>query len=252
MTIDDDVFDRQKRVSGWNQDAVSQARVLVVGAGALGNETVKLLLQMGVNQITIVDHDSVVAANLNRCVFFTQKHAESSALKADVLAREGLKINPSAKITPVVKMIELVDEAFFKNFDFAFGCLDNLAARMHLNAQTYSVIPLIDGGTSAFRGTVQVVKSPSACLECSFSKRDYKLLWKKYSCVGEVLDFIDPKMPALATTTSVIAAMQANEFLKLLFGAGDSLAGKKVFYDGLRNSFTVSEVPKRKGCAVHG
>ncbi|MFH0922447.1 MAG: ThiF family adenylyltransferase, partial [Candidatus Micrarchaeota archaeon] len=143
------------------------------------------------------------------------------------------------------------DESFFKNFDYAFGCLDNLAARMHLNAQTYSVLPLIDGGTSAFRGSVQVVKSPSSCLECSFASRDYKLLWKKYSCVGEVLDFVDPKMPALATTTSIVAAMQANEFLKLLFETGDSLAGRKLFYDGLRNTFTTSEIQKRKTCPVH-
>ena len=251
MSIDDDVFDRQKRVSGWNQDAVSNARVLMVGAGALGNETLKLLLQMGVNKITIVDHDTVVAANLNRCVFFSQKDADEKALKAEVLAREGKRLNAHAEITALTKMIELVDESFFKNFDFAFGCLDNLAARMHLNAQTYGIVPLIDGGTSAFRGSVQVVKSPSACLECSFAARDYKLLWKKYSCVGEVLDFIDPKMPALATTTSIVSAMQVNEFLKLLFETGDSLAGRKLFYDGLRNTFTTSEIQKRKTCPVH-
>jgi molybdopterin/thiamine biosynthesis adenylyltransferase len=251
MNVDEDVFDRQKRVGGWKQDAVSNSRVLIVGAGALGNEVLKLLLQMGVNKITIVDHDNVVTANLNRCVFFSQKDADEKALKAEVLAREGKRLNASAEIATVTKMVELVDESFFKNFDFAFGCLDNLAARMHLNAQCYNIVPLIDGGTSAFRGSVQVVKAPSACLECSYAERDYKLLWKKYSCVGEVLDFIDPKMPALATTTSIVAAMQANEFLKLLFETGDSLVGRKLFYDGLRNSFTTSEISKRKTCPAH-
>jgi len=253
MGVDEDVFDRQKRVAGWNQDKVSKARILVVGAGALGNEVVKLLLQMGVNEIAIVDHDNVVAANLNRCVFFTQKDADEKALKAEVLARESTKINSNARITPVTKMIEFVEEGFFKNFDFAFGCLDNLAARMHLNAQCYGTLPLIDGGTTGFNGKVQCVLKPSSCIECGLTKRDYKLLWQKYSCVGEVLDFVDPKMPALATTTSIIAGLQANEFVKFAHERlEETLAGRYLFFNGLKNEYRLFEVPKRRTCPVHG
>ncbi|HIH19836.1 TPA: ThiF family adenylyltransferase, partial [Candidatus Micrarchaeota archaeon] len=130
MGIDDDVYDRQKRISGWQQEKVSKARILIVGGGALGNEVLKLLLQLGAQDITVVDHDNVVKANLNRCIFFTEKDAEEKALKAEVLAREAKRISPNANVKPLTKMIELVDEAFFKNFDFALGCLDNLAARV--------------------------------------------------------------------------------------------------------------------------
>ncbi len=252
MGVDDDVFDRQKRIQGWNQEKISNARILVVGAGALGNEVVKLLLQLGANDITIVDHDNIVKANLNRCIFFNEKDAEEKSLKAEVLAREAKKINPHAEVKPVTKMIEVVEEGFFGKFDVAFGCLDNLAARIHLNAQTYGKTPFIDGGINGFNGRIQTIHSPSPCLECGFGKADYKILWKKYSCVGEVLDFLDPKMPAVSTAAAITAAIQVNEFLKIAHGVGETLEGKFLFYNGLKNEFKILGLEKKKGCAVHG
>ncbi len=278
--IDSDVFDRQKRVNGWNQELVSNARVLVVGAGALGNEVVKNLAQLGVGKITIVDYDVVVPANLNRCVYFSSQDAEQKALKAQVLAASASVQFPGVKTDAVLKKVEELPSDFFGKHDFAFGCLDNLGARLHLNANCYGAIPLIDGGTTGFMGKVQVVRSPSSCVECAMSKRDYDLLWKKYSCTGELLDFLDPKMPALPTTTGIVAAIQANEFLKLLLnaeglnekekpggtggpggvGEGGSeekevvesgLVGRYLFFNGLKNSAEVFEVAKRKDCPVH-
>jgi ubiquitin-activating enzyme E1 C len=147
-----------------------------------------------------------------------------------------------------------LDESFFDGFDCAFACLDNLNARLHLNAHAYGKIPVIDGGTTGFLGKVQVVFGQSSCIECSMSKKDYNLLWEKYSCVGEVLDFLDPKMPALSTTNSIVAAIQVNEFLKLRMESlkpGKNLVGKYLQYDGRLNRFEIFEIEKRKDCPVH-
>ena len=248
MRADDDRFDRQKRINGWDQDAVSKARCLVVGAGALGNELIKLLVQKGVRDLTLVDYDSIIEANLNRCVFFNS--SDVGKLKAEVLAEKARVMDENARIKAVVKRLEFLDDWFYDRFDYAFSGLDNQAARLHLNAYCYGRVPLIDGGTTGFHGKVQIVRSPSSCLECTMSKADYKKMWKKYSCVGEVLDFLDPKMPALATTTSIIAAMQANEFVKMVHGR-DCLEGKYVFFDGLKQETIVYDVPKRANCPVH-
>ena len=248
MRIDEDRFDRQKRINGWSQPSVSKSKCLVVGAGALGNEVIKLLVQMGVRDLTLVDYDSIVEANLNRCVFFNS--SDIGKLKAEVLAEKAKVMDENARVNTVIKRLEFLDESFYDRFDCAFSCLDNQAARLHLNAYCYGRVPLVDGGTAGFNGKVQVVRSPSACLECAMSKQDYKRMWKKYSCVGEVLDFLDPKMPALATTTSIIAAMQANEFVKMVHGR-DCLEGKYVFFDGLKQETSVYEIRKRNNCPVH-
>ncbi len=260
--IDADVFDRQKRVKGWDQKAVSSANVLVVGAGALGNEVVKNLVQIGVGKISVVDYDAIVHANLNRCVFFSKKNAERKDYKAGVLAERAGLLADGTQITPVFKKIEALPAEFYKQFDFAFGCLDNLGARLHLNANCYGVLPLIDGGTSGFMGKVQAVFAPSSCVECGMSKRDYDILWKKYSCTGDALDFLDPKMPALPTTTSAVAAIQVNEFLKMRLNADElnesdgaaaesGLVGRYLFFNGLKSTVQVFEVAKRSDCPVH-
>lgn len=254
MDIDQDAFDRQKRISNWEQGPITNSNILVVGAGALGNEVVKSLCQLGVGKITLVDYDIVMKANLNRCIFFTAEDAEEKRLKAEVISERAQRQYPQTRISHIINKVEDLKEEFYPGFNIAFSCLDNLNARLHLNAQAYGKMPLIDGGTSGFIGKVQVVKAPSSCFECAMSKRDYDLLWQKYSCVGEVLDFLDPKMPALSMTNSIIASIQVNEFLKLRM---DSLArepnliGKYLLYDGRRNTHKVFEVAKRKVCPVH-
>ncbi|NUN11077.1 ThiF family adenylyltransferase [Candidatus Micrarchaeota archaeon] len=242
-----DVFDRQKRIQGWSQEKISSKNVLVLGAGALGNEAVKLLVQLGVGKITIVDYDEIAEVNLNRCVFFSLEDVGKK--KCFVLKEKAEKLNNSSEITAVDKRLEELSEEFFAGFDYCFSCLDNLAARIHLNAKCFGKIILIDGGTNAFNGKIQVVDK-TACLECSLTKSDYKILWKKYSCVGEVLDFMSSKMPALATTTSVIASMQVNEFIKLVHGL-PALVGKYAFFNGLKNEVVIYEVSQRRDCPLH-
>ena len=69
-TLDQDPFDRQKYIPGWDQSTLEMGKVLIVGAGALGNEVSKNLAQCGVGDIAIIDSDQVELTNLNRCVYF--------------------------------------------------------------------------------------------------------------------------------------------------------------------------------------
>lgn len=246
-------FDRQKRISGWNQEKIEEQKILVVGAGALGNEVIKLLLQLGVKEISLVDYDIVSESNLNRCIFFTPEDVEKKAFKTDAIITKAKKISPETKIDGIKKRIEEIEESFFNKFSFAFSCLDNLGARIHLNAQCYSKMPLVDGGLFGMFGKVQTVEAPSPCLECSLNQEDYKLMWKKYSCIGENLDFLDPKTPAVSTINNIIAGIQVNEFIKktLNWNKETTLLGKYLFYDGIKNTFSIYEVPKRRTCNIH-
>ena len=75
---------------------------LAFGAGALGNEVVKGLAQIGVGRITVVDFDRIVKANLNRCVFFCPMDAANGLYKARVIATRARSIkrkiySPSTK-----------------------------------------------------------------------------------------------------------------------------------------------------------
>ncbi|ODS40010.1 MAG: hypothetical protein A7315_09895 [Candidatus Altiarchaeales archaeon WOR_SM1_79] len=67
-SLSEDRYERQKRIIWWDQDVLGDAKVLVVGAGTLGNEICKNLALIGVGEIWVVDNDTVEMVNLNRCV----------------------------------------------------------------------------------------------------------------------------------------------------------------------------------------
>ena len=81
---DDDMHDRTRRIAWLDFAAIERAKVLVVGAGAIGNETLKNLALAGYRNITIVDMDHIVKSNLSRCVLFTEMDAGERRLKAEV------------------------------------------------------------------------------------------------------------------------------------------------------------------------
>jgi len=84
-SIDDDQYDRQKRIKGWDQKKISSATVMVIGAGATGNEVVKNLVLTGIGKIILIDFDFINVSNLNRCVLFNIKSAANKEYKADVV-----------------------------------------------------------------------------------------------------------------------------------------------------------------------
>ena len=66
------VEDRQQRVPGFSQEALSDLTVLLVGAGALGGEVAEGLVRKGVGTLKILDFDVVALSNLNRQFFFAE------------------------------------------------------------------------------------------------------------------------------------------------------------------------------------
>jgi adenylyltransferase/sulfurtransferase len=68
---------------GWDQDALRQGEVCLVGAGGLGSAIAVTLVQAGVGLLHIVDPDKVEASNLHRQFF---KGCQRGTPKAHALA----------------------------------------------------------------------------------------------------------------------------------------------------------------------
>ena len=80
-------------ISWWEREKVQNARVLVVGAGALGNDVIKNMALMGVGHIFIVDFDTIEAANLSRSVLF--RESDNHRSKAEVAAARAQGAQPA-------------------------------------------------------------------------------------------------------------------------------------------------------------
>src|SRR5690554_4196160 len=93
---DDDRYARFRLIAWWEQEKLTAARILVVGAGALGNEVLKNLALLGVGSVHIVDFDEIEGSNLSRSVLFRSRDRGRS--KAEAAAEAVMDINPEIKV----------------------------------------------------------------------------------------------------------------------------------------------------------
>ncbi|MCK5397311.1 MAG: ThiF family adenylyltransferase, partial [Thermoplasmata archaeon] len=156
--VDEDRFDRARRISWLDIDSIAKARVLMVGAGAIGNEVGKNLVLSGFRNITVVDMDRVVSSNLARCLFFSNDDVVEGKFKAELVANGMAALDSDVKVKSIVGTIQEQGEDFIAQFDIVLGCLDNILARLHVNSQCcFHGIPYIDGAMDGFNGKVQVI-----------------------------------------------------------------------------------------------
>src|SRR4051812_42589519 len=89
-------FDRFKLIGWWDQRKLAAAKVLVIGAGALGNEIIKNLALLGVGNLLIADKARIENSNLSRSVLY--RAADAGKPKADVAARAAKDISPDVNV----------------------------------------------------------------------------------------------------------------------------------------------------------
>jgi hypothetical protein len=95
----DDRYARQRLLTWWDQGVLAASRVLVVGAGALGNEIAKNLALVGVGHLTIIDLDEIERSNLSRCVFF--RPGDEGRSKAELAAERVENSTPRSRSRPI-------------------------------------------------------------------------------------------------------------------------------------------------------
>ena len=140
---DHDRYHRQSLITWWDQERLRNASILVVGAGALGNELVKNLVLMGIGRILIVDMDDVENSNLARCVFFRPE--DEGRPKAQVLARRAGEMNQETEIIPLVGDVRMtVGLGVFAEVDLVLGGLDNREARLFVNQACWKTGDSVD------------------------------------------------------------------------------------------------------------
>ena len=249
---EDDRYARLRLISWWDQQRLASARVLVVGAGALGNEVLKNLALLGVGTIHIVDFDRVELSNLSRSVLFRSRdRGRSKALAAAEAVRD---LNPDVHVYPRHGNIMTdVGLGLFRDVAVVIGCLDNREARLWVNRQCWKVgTPWIDGGIQELNGVVKVFAPPDgACYECGMTENDYRLINLRYSCpLLRREDLEAGKVPTAPTVSAIIGGLQVQEAVKLIHGM-PAAAGEAMVFNGDANRFYRTAFQRREECLSH-
>jgi molybdopterin/thiamine biosynthesis adenylyltransferase len=245
-------FARLEAIEWWDQALLSRAKVLVIGAGALGNEVIKNLALLGVGNVVIADMDSVELSNLSRSVLF--RETDEGRFKSECAARAAKNIYNGMNATPVVgNILSDLGLGWFRWADAVIGALDNREARVFVNSACARVgRPWIDGGIEVLNGVARGFAPPrTACYECTMSKVDWDLLNKRRSCSLLARRVLAQRgTPTTPTTASVIAAIQVQEVVKLLHGRG-ALLGRGFVFDGAEHSSYAVTYPVDPDCPWH-
>lgn len=217
-------YARQELITWWEQDRLRSAQVLVVGAGALGNEIAKCLALLGVGRLTLVDMDHVEHSNLARCVLF--RDGDEGSAKADVLARAVQALNPDVVAEAFVGSVQELGLGAFADADLVIAGLDSREARLWVGqAARKTGKTWVDGAIEGLRGVARVFLPEGPCYECTMSSADHEILAQRRKCaLLGAEEMMAGKVPTNATTASLIAAVQVQEAVKVLVGRPDLLA----------------------------
>lgn len=247
-------YDRHYLIDWWNQEKLKNSRILVAGAGALGNEVLKNLALVGIGKITVIDFDTVSITNLTRSVLF--RESDVGVPKVEVARQRILEINPEITVEAINGDLEFdLGTGDVREHDIIIGCLDSLNARWAINQLAYRAeIPWINAGIGIAEGEVSFFdpKTQAACYECTISNQMWERRNQRYSCQGLKRNLPEVAMPTTATISSIVAAMQVHQALLYLHDkAGLLNAGEKIFI-GLNpwTTFKV-QIQRQEDCLAH-
>ena len=225
------------------QDRILKARILLIGAGGLGSPVALYLGSAGVGHITIVDDDQVELTNLQRQIAHDMSRLGMD--KAASAAQSIAAINPEVQVDVIVARADgpLLDE-LLPRVDLVVDCSDNFATRQTINAASVRHgKPLVSGAAIRFDGQLSVFdpRDPlSPCYACVFAP-DSEFEETQCATLG-----------VFAPLVGIVGATQAAEALKLLCGAGRSLAGRLLMLDGRSMEWHELKLARDPHCTVCG
>jgi adenylyltransferase/sulfurtransferase len=247
----DDRFHRFRLIGWWDQARLARARVLVVGAGALGNEIIKNLALLGVGRLFVADLDRVENSNLSRSVLY--RGSDQGRFKAETAARAARSLYPGMGVHYCNgNAVYDLGMGVFRWADVTLAGLDNREARLAINRNCWRVNrPWIDGAIEQIQGCARVFVPDGPCYECTMSALDWKLLQARRSCnLLSRTELEEGKTPTTPTISSVIAGVQCQEAVKHLHGL-PTIAGRGWVLDGLSMDSYLVEYQRKDECYSH-
>lgn len=209
------------------QQKLTNAKVLVIGAGGLGCPVLQYLAAAGVGTIGIADNDIVDLSNLQRQVLYgnedvglqkvIQAAAKLHSLNSDII------INAHAVQVTAQNAFDLIQD-----YDIVVDCTDNFAARYVINdACVLLNKPLIFGAIYEYEGQVAVFNIADA----NGALTNYRNLFPKPPDNGDIPDCNEAGV--LGVLPGIIGTMQATEVIKIITGIGEILINKLFIFNML-------------------
>ncbi|MEY2547833.1 MAG: sulfur-carrier protein adenylyltransferase/sulfurtransferase [Verrucomicrobiota bacterium] len=230
-------------VSADGQRRIRAARVLCIGAGGLGSPAALYLAAAGTGKLGLVDADRVDASNLQRQILYgTEDVGASKVEKAGARLRQ---LNPDVEIVLHDARLTSANAAeIIAEYDVVIDGSDNFPTRYLSNdVCVFAGKPNIYGSVFRFEGQASVF-APHLGGPC------YRCLFPEPPPPGAAPSCAEAGV--LGVLPGIIGLIQATEALKLIVGAGETLAGRLLHFDALKMKFREFNLRRDPECPVCG
>jgi adenylyltransferase/sulfurtransferase len=247
-------FSRETR-AGYDANVIGNARVVLVGAGALGSNVALNLALLGVGEIRIIDPDVVDPSNVTRSPFFgVEQPGAPARKKAREVARGILALHRGA--APLVRyadaLVESLGLACIEGVSAVISAVDaNRGRRWLADATRLMEVPLVEAGFSGSAMTLTVWPNrgaEDACWRCLHPS----VAGSGASCALYARRVVEEGgVPATQPVASAAAALVAEAAISAVHGRSP-LADSLLTFDVRTGEARVVRVPPNPECpGVH-
>ena len=242
MSFSDDEIERYARhlvlaeIGGPGQQRLRAARVAIVGVGGVGAPAALYLAAAGVGTLRLIDDDAVGLSNLQRQIIFAG--TDVGAPKVEAGARRLAGLNPHVEVEDAPERLTAANAGrLLEGCDLVLDGTDDFGTRFAVNAACVAAgIPLVSGALGRWSGQVGVFAG-RPCYRCLVPEAPPDA----ETCA---------RVGVVGALAGVVGSMTALEAIKLITGAGQTLSGRLLIYDGLAGMARAVGVPADPACPV--
>ncbi|HEY8677548.1 MAG TPA: molybdopterin-synthase adenylyltransferase MoeB [Candidatus Dormibacteraeota bacterium] len=223
------------------QRRLVNARVLIVGVGALGSPAALYLAAAGVGTIGLADHDRVRLSNLQRQIVHSTIGIEH--LKVETAAQALHALNPQVVLEAHPVMVdERNATGLLSRYDVIVDGTDSFNARYLLSDAAYLLRkPLVHGSIFRIEGQVTVFMPGHGCYRCLYPEPPPPGAIEEAQQVG-----------IFSALPGVIGTIQAAEVIKVITGSGEPLVNRVLLHDALAMTFREVRYRRNALCPLCG
>lgn len=244
----------REQLAGYNTKILSSARILLIGAGALGNNVAQCLSLAGVGELLCCDNDYVEASNLTRSPLFApirERSRSHKSNKAKELALSALQLsyaeNPVVRYAPT--KLEALGLGALLSCDVVVSAVDSAAVRATIAEWTRLLgIPLVEAGFSGLRGSISAYRNHEVDEPC-YGCLNPSATPERVSCrTYAVAVAAEGQTPATQTIAALMGALVSETAIRFLH-RDYSLAGRVFSIDS--SSWHTTTMRLRRDPACH-
>lgn len=217
-----------REVGGPGQQALKQARVLVIGAGGLGAPALMYLAAAGVGTLAVIDDDAVSLSNLQRQVIHGT--GDVGRPKVESAAAAIARLNPHVKVvTHNARLTAANALELIKDYDVVCDGSDNFETRYLVSDACYFARKvLVTGAVGVFDATLTTLRAHERGKDGAMNP-SYRCLFPEPPPPGTVPACSEAGI--LGALTGVLGSLMALEVMREIVGFGEGLIGRLLMID---------------------